>query len=327
MTLDLVSRRSWGAREPRGSYDRLTSTKGVKIHYTGGHVDPATLADHGQCVAAVRGIQGGHMNGNGWMDVGYSLLVCSHRKVFVGRGLHRIPAANGPGLNSGHYAVLGLVGTSGVTEPPDAMLHGIRDAIEYLRDEGGAGKEIKGHRDGYATSCPGGPLYAWVKRGAPRPVGSGSASDSIIKEEDDVPEIVSLGAGRDQAVPAGGVLAVRWHTEFVDDVKGHGADGAAVLAPGSRWVLCDALVKLRGLPPGAEVDVAWSRYDRDGKTFEDDAWALTFTADPAGRVEASVGGQFALDTSNQLRLKILNPGPNEVTVEKVTMAKIAMFKR
>jgi len=36
----------------------------------------------------------------------------------------------------------------------------------------GAGKEIKGHRDGYATACPGGPLYAWVQKGAPRPAGA-----------------------------------------------------------------------------------------------------------------------------------------------------------
>ncbi|MFF3871188.1 peptidoglycan-binding protein [Streptomyces sp. NPDC001978] len=36
----------------------------------------------------------------------------------------------------------------------------------------GAGDEIKGHRDGYATACPGDALYAWVKKGAPRPKGT-----------------------------------------------------------------------------------------------------------------------------------------------------------
>jgi hypothetical protein len=48
------------------------------------------------------------------------------------------------------------------------MLGAIRDGIELLRKHG-AGNEIKGHRDGYATACPGGPLYAWVQKGAPRP--------------------------------------------------------------------------------------------------------------------------------------------------------------
>ncbi|MFI6886743.1 N-acetylmuramoyl-L-alanine amidase [Streptosporangium canum] len=190
MTVELISRKSWGAREARGSYGRLSATRGVKVHYTGGHVDPATLTDHDRCVAAMRGIQRGHMDGNGWIDVGYTALVCSHRKVFVGRGPGHVPAANGPGFNSGHYAVLGLVGTSGVTEPPAAMLHGIRDAIEWLRDKGGAGDEIKGHRDGYATSCPGGPLYAWVKRGAPRPKEVNPAKPAPVRIvwKDGVPE-------------------------------------------------------------------------------------------------------------------------------------------
>ncbi len=172
MSIDLVPRKDWGARAPRGSYSTLRSTRGVKVHYTGGRVDPAIVNDHARCVTLVRQIQNSHMDGNGWMDIGYSLVACPHRKVFVGRGANRVPAANGPGLNSGHYAVLGLVGSSGLTQPPDDMLHGILDAIEYLRENGGAGREIKGHRDGYATECPGEPLYSWVRRGAPRP-GSG----------------------------------------------------------------------------------------------------------------------------------------------------------
>ncbi|MFG3439944.1 N-acetylmuramoyl-L-alanine amidase [Nonomuraea sp. NPDC047897] len=174
MPIDLISREEWRARKPRGAYDYLARTRGVKVHYTGGRVDPRTVEDHALCAAAVRGIQRGHMDGNGWLDIGYSLIACSHRKVFVGRGLHHVPAANGPGLNSGHYAVLGLVGNSGLVVPPDDMLHGVLDAIEWLRREGAAGPEIKGHRDGYSTDCPGPRLYEWVQDGAPRP-GRGSA--------------------------------------------------------------------------------------------------------------------------------------------------------
>jgi hypothetical protein len=40
--------------------------------------------------------------------------------------------------------------------------------VFYLRDHG-AGNEIKGHRDGYATSCPGDALYALVKSGQLEP--------------------------------------------------------------------------------------------------------------------------------------------------------------
>ncbi|NUW33992.1 N-acetylmuramoyl-L-alanine amidase [Nonomuraea sp. SMC257] len=173
MAIDLVTRRDWGARAPRGSYTQLASTKGVKVHYTGGLVNPGIVTDHNGCVSLVQSIQRGHQDGNGWLDIGYSFVACPHRKVFEGRGLHHLPAANGPGLNSGHYAVLGLVGNAGLVEPPDGVLHAILDAVEYVRERGDAGLEIKGHRDGYATDCPGEPLYAWVRRGAPRPGGDG----------------------------------------------------------------------------------------------------------------------------------------------------------
>ncbi len=147
------------------------------------------------------------------------------------------------------------------------------------------------------------------------------------EQEDDVSEVISLGAGEDQVVQAGGELAVRWHVEYADDPPGHNEDGVAVLAKAARWCIVDGLVKVRGLAPGAEIDVAWSRYDRDGKTFEDDAWRLSFRADVNGRVEQSIGGQFALNTKNQLRLRVLNPTNTTAIVEKVTMAKISMFKR
>lgn len=174
--MKLVSRKAWGARRPKASPSYLGSTKGVKVHYTGGKEDARMLTDHARCVARVKSIQNGHMDGNGWNDVGYSALVCAHGDVFVGRGPHALPAANGEGLNSGHYAVCALVGNAGVTKPTDAMLNGIRDAIDWLRREGRAGSEIKGHRDGYSTDCPGPVLYAWVRKGAPRPGGKPSPS-------------------------------------------------------------------------------------------------------------------------------------------------------
>lgn len=170
--VDLVTRAQWGARRPKGGYSPLRSTRGVKVHYTGGRVDPSIVDDHDKCVAMVKSIQNHHMDGNQWMDIGYSLCCCPHRRVFMGRGPGHLPAANGPGLNSGHYAVLALVGNAGLVQPPDGMLWGILDAIDYLRAKGGAGSEIKGHRDGYPTDCPGGPLTAWIRRGAPRPGGS-----------------------------------------------------------------------------------------------------------------------------------------------------------
>lgn len=169
--MKLITRKAWGARAPKSPLTPLASTHGVKVHFTGDRVDPAVADHHDRCTDLVQNIQDFHMDGRKWLDIGYSFLVCAHGYVFEGRGLHKLPAANGAGLNSGHYAVCGLVGNSGLTQPSDAMLNGIRDAIEYCRAQGDAGNEIKGHRDGYSTDCPGPKLYAWVKAGAPRPGG------------------------------------------------------------------------------------------------------------------------------------------------------------
>ncbi|MEV4837801.1 peptidoglycan recognition family protein [Nonomuraea sp. NPDC049486] len=164
----IVSRAGWGARKPRTAPTRLARTKGVKVHYTGGHVDPRIVDDHARCIELMMQIQIHHMNGNGWSDFAYNLAACPHGRLFEGRGFEVMSAANGSGLNTDHYAILGLVGNSGFTQPNSALLNALRDGIDLLRKRG-AGPEIKGHRDGYSTDCPGGPLYAWVRAGAPRP--------------------------------------------------------------------------------------------------------------------------------------------------------------
>jgi hypothetical protein len=173
--LRLVTREQWGARpwrEPNGSIPYHRPRAGVKIHYLGNEY---SYGEHDTCAAYVRKIQAEHMDGDGWSDIGYSFVVCEHGYVFEGRGLKRRNSANGDvPLNEAHYAVCGLVGSRGSTQPTHDQLNGLRDAIEYCQKEGSAGGEIKGHRDGYATDCPGPVLYAWVRAGGPRPAGSGT---------------------------------------------------------------------------------------------------------------------------------------------------------
>jgi len=166
----IISRTEWGARAARGR-DTIASTRGVKVHYMGAAVNRALLDDHGRCDDLVRSVQNGHMVGNGWTDIAYNLAVCPHGFVFMGRGAHVLTAANGPGLNTDHYAVLALLGSSGLVKPTPNMLTGLSDAISWLRQHGDAGLDIAGHRDGYNTSCPGAELYRWVRAGAPRPDG------------------------------------------------------------------------------------------------------------------------------------------------------------
>ncbi|MFJ3601939.1 peptidoglycan-binding protein [Streptomyces anulatus] len=167
--MKLVTRAQLGW--PTSAAPTQTTTKGVKVHYLGSPVSTKLLADHGECLALWKGIRRSHLanKAEGYSDVAYNYAACPHGYLLEGRGLRRRTGANGnQALNIAHYAIVGLVGSSGLTEPTEAMLSAIRDGIDLHRNNG-AGNEIKGHRDGYATACPGGPLYAWVKKGAPRP--------------------------------------------------------------------------------------------------------------------------------------------------------------
>ncbi|MEU5383211.1 peptidoglycan recognition protein family protein [Kitasatospora cineracea] len=176
--MQLITRDQWGARPPKSPFTQIDGTQGVKVHYEGTEV-PADLAapdQHGRCAGRMRDIQASHQANTAekYICIAYSAVVCPHGAVFEGRGPRHLQAANGPGLNSQHYSVCAMLGDEGLIQPTDAQLNGIRDAIEWLQRDGGAGQEIRGHRDGYATSCPGGPLYGWVQVGAPRP-GGGTA--------------------------------------------------------------------------------------------------------------------------------------------------------
>ncbi|NEA53615.1 N-acetylmuramoyl-L-alanine amidase [Streptomyces sp. SID13666] len=175
--MQFVTRSQWGARASRYDLVYIANTRGVKVHYEGTNV-PASLArpeNHTQCAGRVRAIQASHLANSqeDYSDIAYNAMVCPHGYVYEGRGAHKKTGANGnQDLNKAHYAVCAMVGDSGLTSPTTAQLSGLRDAIEWLRASGGAGSEIRGHRDGYATDCPGGPLYAWVQKGAPRPGGT-----------------------------------------------------------------------------------------------------------------------------------------------------------
>ena len=133
----------------------------------------------------VRAVQAYHVKANGWDDIGYNFLVDKYGKVFEGRygGIGRnVVGAHAQGFNYGSAGVALIGNYGGASVSPAA-----RDALARLvawrldvahldprattvaRSGGnprfGAGvpvrlRMISGHRDVYATSCPGGAAYA-----------------------------------------------------------------------------------------------------------------------------------------------------------------------
>ncbi|EEH40486.2 hypothetical protein PAAG_02541 [Paracoccidioides lutzii Pb01] len=156
-----LAENSGGAKLAKSSMSPVGNPKGVKIHCTGGYISKGS---HSKCARKMRAIQTQHRNdkANGWGDIAYTLAVCQHGYVFEDRGSkYQITRS-----------VLALAGSAGDTTPSKEMIQGINDAVTYLRSKG-VGKEVKGHRHGWATSCPGGPLYKLLKEGKLNPSGGG----------------------------------------------------------------------------------------------------------------------------------------------------------
>lgn len=149
--------------------DQADKVLGVKVHYEGTRVPEV---EHSKCDDRWTQIRKAHLanTAEGYSDVAYNWAVCNHGVIFEGRGLGKRTGANGTqALNRTHYAILWMGGTSGVVTPSPAAIKAIQEVIRYLRVHG-TGKEIKGHRDGHPTACPGEPLYALVKSGKLEPV-------------------------------------------------------------------------------------------------------------------------------------------------------------
>ena len=181
--MKLVTRAQLGW--PPSAAPTQTTTLGTKVHYEGSPVSRTLLTDHAACIAEWKAIRASHLanTAEGYSDVAYNYAACPHGYLLEGRGIGKRTGANGnQALNQAHYAIVGLVGSEGLTEPTADMLIAIRDGIDLLRANG-AGSEIKGHRDGYATACPGGPLYTWVQKGAPRPTTSPPPEDDMTPEQ------------------------------------------------------------------------------------------------------------------------------------------------
>lgn len=137
---------------------------------------------HSECAGIVRGIQAYHMDQQGWSDIAYSIVVCTHGDEFEGRGEGKGSAANGTAeANEDYYAICALVGEGDAQ--PAAMVDGLRDAAARCRSWG-AGWASTGHRDHFNTACPGDELYALVEAGAFTATGDDDVSASEVWKTD-----------------------------------------------------------------------------------------------------------------------------------------------
>ncbi|POX54421.1 N-acetylmuramoyl-L-alanine amidase [Streptomyces sp. Ru72] len=179
----IVTRSGWGADETlrEAGFVYTDSVKVAFVHHTASG-NNYTCAE---APSVIRSIYRYHVVSNGWRDIGYNFLVDKCGTIYEGRagGIDKpVLGAHTLGFNSDSTGIA-VIGTySGNTKPSAQTLDGVGAlsawklglygmdprATTYLVSGGGNlyPKGVKaqlnvlsGHRDGYATDCPGAQLY------------------------------------------------------------------------------------------------------------------------------------------------------------------------
>ncbi|MFE6285998.1 peptidoglycan recognition protein [Streptomyces sp. NPDC057877] len=178
----IVTRRGWGADESLREKNFLY-TKYVKAAFVH-HTATGNNYTCAQVPSLIRGIYRYHVTSMGWRDVGYNFLVDKCGNIYEGRagGVAR-PVMGAHTLGFNHDSTgIAVVGSYDSKKPSESAVRAVAQLTAwklglfggnpngktYLRSGGGnlygKGKNVRlnvisGHRDGFATECPGGKLY------------------------------------------------------------------------------------------------------------------------------------------------------------------------
>lgn len=159
--VQIISRAQWGASPWTNAVSSVDP--GERVEYMT-HYDGATYITR-TGYAIPRAIEAEHL-GNGWSGIGYHFVVSQAGEIFEGRGWD-LQGAHCPNHNRSAIGVQIAVG--GDQEPSPAALAASRALYDYACQKYGRQLRKLGHRDGFATDCPGEKLYAWVQAGMPAP--------------------------------------------------------------------------------------------------------------------------------------------------------------
>lgn len=166
----IVSRSLWGFDGWNGAAPARVNERAQRtsfwVHYNG----PATSLKNDTTVP--RSIHRYHKS-IGWKGVGYGHVVTPDGTIYEGRGFDLV-GSHCAGHNTSGYSAQVYIGDG--QEPADAALASVRWLYDEACRRSGRQLAMKGHRDGFATACPGVPLYSWVRAGMPAP-------DSTPQEE------------------------------------------------------------------------------------------------------------------------------------------------
>ncbi len=286
------------------------------------HTESLNSYSRAEAAAVVLGICRFHRNGNGWLDIGYNLLVDRFGTVYEGRagGVEQpVIGAQAGGWNSVSAGVA-VIGSFTRSRPPAAARASLARVLAWklagagipasgtiVKESAGgdenrwpAGADVRlnrvaGHRDVDSTDCPGGALYAWLPQ---------------LRAE--VAARLSIDADQLTNSPVGGVVAAGGPVNLT---------GRLTLAGGRRPVGAQLTLQRRD-GPGA----AWRALDTL-RTGADGIWSAAVpvtvnggfrvVADDAGVASPAVSASVAAGVSARVAPQLLRPG-RAVTVSGAT---------
>lgn len=179
----IVTRKGWGADESlrESGFVYTNTVKAAFVHHSASGNNYACK----DAPAVIRSLYRYHVLSSGWRDLGYNFAVDKCGTVYEGRagGVSKaVLGAHTMGFNTDSMGVA-VLGTYTSTAPPAAAVDAVARLTAWklglfgrdprgkttLKSGGGnlytKGKNvsmnvISGHRDGFATACPGAKLYA-----------------------------------------------------------------------------------------------------------------------------------------------------------------------
>ena len=263
----LITRPEWGANPKlmNCTPDVASFLTNAFVHHTAG----SNAYSRAQADDVVRGIYAYHTQVRGWCDIGYNFLVDRYGDVFEGRSggvTNDVVGAAQMGFNTGAFSV-SMMGTFDTATPPRPALRALERILAWRLDvahidprsrqemtSGGGSTTrykkgtivrlhaISGHRDTGLTDCPGGRLYALLRRIRRR-----VARIGLPKMYDARLSVSSVAAGEQATVRirARGSTTLRWSVELVDHA-GTGVEEIANVRDDRLGVRWPALVDAEG---------------------------------------------------------------------------------
>ncbi|MFF2960315.1 N-acetylmuramoyl-L-alanine amidase [Streptomyces sp. NPDC057963] len=178
----IITRKGWGADEKlrERAFVYTKSVKAAFIHHS------ATGNNYtcSQAPSVLRGIYRYHVKSSGWRDIGYNFAVDKCGNIYEGRAggvTKAVLGAHTLGFNTNSMGIA-VLGTFTASDPPAAAVNAVAKLTAWKLGlfgadpsgkvtlvSGGGNKfkkgtkarlnVISGHRDGFATECPGARLY------------------------------------------------------------------------------------------------------------------------------------------------------------------------